>query len=121
MAGAQMPKPSVRALLTVLAVPAVVVLATADPSHPWARPFAQPTGRAAAVATPAAPNSDATYQQLRTVAVGTEAITVNNLVFKRDAGTFTLRSGKVCFLSPVGGKVTGAVFEGDGSFTLAPP
>jgi hypothetical protein len=40
---------------------------------------------------------------------------------KRDAGTFHLLSGTVCFLAPVAGKITGAVFVGDGRFTIEPP
>jgi hypothetical protein len=43
------------------------------------------------------------------------------LILKRDAGTFHLHSGTVCFVAPVQGKVTGAVFVGDGNFVLDPP
>jgi hypothetical protein len=59
--------------------------------------------------------------QLRNVTLGGESVSVNNLTLRRDAGTIVLRSGTVCFLAPVEGKVTGAVFAGDGSFTLDPP
>src|SRR5271167_2462026 len=68
-----------------------------------------------------APNSDGTYQQLRNITLGSEAITVNNVTLKRDAATFQLNSGTVCFLSPVQGKVTGAVFVGEGRLLLTPP
>ena len=67
------------------------------------------------------PNSDPTYQALRTLGLSGEAVSVNNLELKRDAGTFHLRSGTVCFVAPVAGKVTGAVFAGDGNFILDPP
>ena len=40
---------------------------------------------------------------------------------KRDAGSFHLLSGTVCFLAPVAGKITGALFVGDGRFTIEPP
>jgi hypothetical protein len=70
---------------------------------------------------PAGPNSDATYQQLRNLTLGGEAVGITNLALKRDAGTFHLRSGTVCFVTPVQGKVTGAVFTGDGNFVLDPP
>src|SRR5574341_580892 len=70
---------------------------------------------------PAVANSDPTYQQLRNVGLSGEVSTVNNLVLKRDAGTFTFHSGSFQFLAPVNGKVTGAVFIGNGSFTLTPP
>ena len=67
------------------------------------------------------PNSDPTYQQLRNLTLGGEAVSVSNFDLKRDAGTFHLRSGTVCFAAPVQGKVTGAVFAGDGNFVLDPP
>jgi hypothetical protein len=70
---------------------------------------------------PPAPNSDPTYQALRNLTLGSEAVSVTNLELKRDAGTFHLRSGTVCFVAPVQGKVTGAVFVGDGNFVLEPP
>jgi hypothetical protein len=68
-----------------------------------------------------APNSDPTYQQLRNLTLGGEAVSVSNFDLKRDAGTFHLRSGTVCFVTPVQGKVTGAVFTGDGNFVFDPP
>lgn len=67
------------------------------------------------------PNSDPTYQALRNLTLGSESVTVSNFDLKRDAGTFHLRSGTVCFVAPVEGKVTGAVFVGDGNFVLDPP
>jgi hypothetical protein len=67
------------------------------------------------------PNSHAMYQQLRAVTPSGENSSANNLVLQRDAGTFTFKTGTFYFLAPVNGKVTGAVFIGDGSFTLDPP
>ncbi len=67
------------------------------------------------------PNADPVYQQLRNITLGTEAVAVNNLVLKRDAATFNLHSGTVCFVPPVQGKVTGAVFVGEGTMSLDPP
>jgi Peptidase family M1 domain len=75
---------------------------------------------AAQNATPG-PNSDPTYQALRNLALGGEAVSVNNLDLKRDAGMFHLRSGTICFTAPVQGRVTGAVFVGDGNFVITPP
>ena len=91
--------------------------------------FALVTLLAVALASPAAraqnaapgPNSDPTYQALRNLTLGGDAVSVSNLELKRDVGTFHLRSGTVCFVAPVAGKVTGAVFTGDGNFVLAPP
>lgn len=71
-------------------------------------------------AAPAA-NSDPTYQALRNLTLSNEAVSVSNVEFKRDAGTFHLRSGAVCFVTAVNGRVTGAVFTGDGNFILDPP
>jgi hypothetical protein len=67
------------------------------------------------------PNSDPNYVALRNLTLGSEAVSVTNFDLKRDAGTFHLNSGTVCFVPPVNGKVTGAVFGGDGTFTLEPP
>ena len=71
-------------------------------------------------------NSDPVYQQLRQQAkdqgdfAGAFA-TVNNLVIKRDAGVFTLRSGEIYFASEVEHREVGAVFFGDGELSLTPP
>jgi hypothetical protein len=52
--------------------------------------------------TPAiAPNSDPTYQQLRNLTLSGEAVSVTNFTLKRDAGRFNLRSGTLCFVTPV--------------------
>ena len=67
------------------------------------------------------PNSNAVYQQLRSISTSGELVLVENVVLKRDAGTFTFKSGHLVFLTPVEGKVTGAVFIGEGTFTLDPP
>jgi hypothetical protein len=64
---------------------------------------------------------DVVYAALRGATLSGEAATVSNLVLKRDAATFTLRSGTLFFLAPVEGRVTGAVFVGDGEFTITPP
>jgi hypothetical protein len=66
-------------------------------------------------------NSDPNYVALRNLSLGSEAVSVTNLDLKRDAGTFRLNSGVVCFVPAVNGKVTGGVFTGDGIFLLAPP
>ncbi|MGA9529309.1 MAG: M1 family aminopeptidase [Terriglobales bacterium] len=70
--------------------------------------------------TASAPNADPTYQQLRNLTLG-ETVSVSNFTLRRDAATFHLRSGIVCFVTPANGKVTGAVFSGDGELVLDPP
>jgi hypothetical protein len=72
-------------------------------------------------ASPPVPNSEPTYQQLRNIGLSGEAVSVNGLTLHRDAGRFHLRSGTVCFVAPVQGKVTGAVFVGDGNLVVDPP
>jgi hypothetical protein len=78
-------------------------------------------GIAHAQNAPPPPNSDPTYQALRNLTLGSEAVSVSNFELKRDAGTFHFHSGTMCFVAPVNGKVTGAVFQGDGNFVLDPP
>ncbi len=74
------------------------------------------------IAAAVKPNTDPLYQQLRqNETFSGESATVNNLTLKRDAATFTLRSGEVYFLAPVEGRVVGAVFIGDGEIALTPP
>ena len=68
-----------------------------------------------------APNADPAYQQLRNITVSSESISVSDVTLKRDAATFQLNSGTVCFLSPVNGKVTGFIFSGEGRLLLTPP
>jgi len=79
------------------------------------------TAATAQNAQAAGPNSEPTYQQLRNLTLGPEAVSVNNFELKRDDGTFHLHSGTVCFVAPVQGRVTGAVFLGEGNFILDPP
>jgi Peptidase family M1 domain len=68
-----------------------------------------------------APNADPVYQQLRSIGLGGEAVNVKDFELKRDAATFHLHSGTVCFTAPVQGKVTGAVFVGSGNLVIDPP
>lgn len=71
-------------------------------------------------------NSDPKYVELRKLSENADAFSgeyaaVNNLVLKRDAAVFNLRSGEMYFLKAIDGKTTGAVFFGDGEMTLTPP
>src|SRR5271170_3325931 len=66
-------------------------------------------------------NSNPFYQQMRALLPGGEVILVDNFELKRDAATFTFRRGDFAFFGEVNGKVTGAVFKGDGHFHLVPP
>jgi len=91
------------------------------------------------VVTGPKPNADPIYQRLRQVGKGERPAeastagatkpdqemptyaTVNNLVLKRDAATFTLKSGEIYFQAPVEGRFIAAVFIGDGELKLIPP
>jgi Peptidase family M1 domain/Carboxypeptidase regulatory-like domain len=64
-------------------------------------------------------NSDPLYRQLRSVAP-VEAYHCENFVLPMDVGTFTLKSGSLTFLAPIDRSETGAVFVGQGHFTLKP-
>ena len=67
------------------------------------------------------PNSDGNYQQLRNISLQGGGINVDKITLKRDAATFQLNSGVLCFVTSVNNKVTGAVFVGDGKLLLLPP
>lgn len=70
-------------------------------------------------------NQDPVYQSLRQLGKGDDFTgnyaVVNNLKLKRDAANFNLKSGELYFVTPVEGRVTAAVFIGDGELTLVPP
>ena len=70
-------------------------------------------------------NQDPVYQSLRQLGKGEDFTgsyaVVNNLKLKRDAAVFTLKSGELYFITPVEGRVTAAVFIGDGELSLVPP
>jgi hypothetical protein len=68
-----------------------------------------------------APNRNAVYQQLRGMLPVDDIISVNNLELRRDAATFTFTRGDFAFYPEVNGKVTGAVFRGQGHLHLTPP
>src|SRR5258706_674668 len=81
---------------------------------------------AAVTVAAARANGDPGYQQLGQQAkaageFGGPFATVNNLVLKRDAATFTLKSGEIYFAPEVQGRTFGAVFFGEGELTLTPP
>ena len=87
-------------------------------------PFSQPPSRlpATAVVVP----DDATYRSLRSLSSTADAFsgefaTVNNLVLQKDSAYFSFKSGAIYFIKPVEGKITGAVFIGNGEFGLTPP
>src|SRR5712692_944829 len=61
------------------------------------------------------------YAKLRDLQGSDQSAVTDNVVWKRDAGTFTFRNGRLSFAAPVEGRVLAAVFTGEGSFELDPP
>jgi len=66
-------------------------------------------------------NTNPNYQKLRDLTPGDDVIAVNNLELRRDAGVFTFSHGSIAFYGEVNGKVTGAVFKGEGHLHITPP
>ena len=64
-------------------------------------------------------NSDAVYRQLRDVGLG-DSYRCEKFVLNLDAGTFELKSGTITLLAPINDFETGAIFVGQGHFTLKP-
>ncbi len=68
------------------------------------------------------PDGQEIYQQLKNLELyPNQVASVQNLILKRDAGIFNFQQGKFYVLQPVLGKVTGAVFIGEGIFQFTPP
>ena len=66
---------------------------------------------------------DPVYKGLRSLSSVSDAFSgdyaaVSNVVLKKDAAVFTLKSGEVYFLKVLDGKTTGAVFIGSGFFSF---
>ena len=72
------------------------------------------TGKSAAFA-----NSDSVYRQLRDIGLG-NSYHCENFTLTMDVGTFELKSGTITFLQLINQYQTGAVFIGQGHFTLKP-
>jgi len=80
---------------------------------------ALPAREAAAQIKAAVQVSDSGYEALRT-AKPEEGVAVQGLALERDAIRFEFESGQFWLLTPVRGRVVGAVFEGKGRYTLTP-
>src|SRR5580658_785830 len=64
-------------------------------------------------------NSDSVYRQLRDTGLG-ESYHCENFTLRLDVGTFELKSGTLTLVGLVDKFVTGAIFVGQGHFTLKP-
>ena len=87
----------------------------------WSLPLLCIASMSVPAAAQTTPNADGNYQQLRNINFSGENVNVDGVTLKRDAATFQLKSGSLCFLGAVKGKVTGAVFVGEGRLLLDPP
>lgn len=65
-------------------------------------------------------NTDPTYRALRDIRLSDETVVLENVTVKREFATFTFRTGTMFFLAPVAGKITGAVFVGEGTLLVNP-
>lgn len=64
-------------------------------------------------------NSDDSYRQLRDIGLGS-SFQCEHHTLSMDVGTFEFKSGTMTLLPPVNKFVTGAIFIGEGHFTLKP-
>jgi hypothetical protein len=85
-------------------------------------PAPQPASTQQAVAIPTVPTDPrALYDALNALRPdGARVYTVKDLTLRRDVVSFTFTEGKLAFLEPLGGRITGAVFSGRGHVIATP-
>lgn len=64
-------------------------------------------------------NSDPFYRQLRDIGLG-DSVHCEDMTLNLDVGALYFKSGTITFLAPVNGVETGAIFTGEGHFSLKP-
>lgn len=64
-------------------------------------------------------NSDPLYRKLRDIGLG-KTFRLDNFTLQLDTATFQFQKGTLTVLSPVNGDVTGAIYSGEGHFSLKP-
>jgi len=67
------------------------------------------------------PNSNALYQALRNRTPSDQSFKIDALTIKRDAGELRFGPGTITLYNEVNGRVTGAVFQGQGVLHIEPP
>jgi hypothetical protein len=60
------------------------------------------------------------YEKLRTAKLTGDYVAVSNFVLKRDTAIITFKQGQFFFIAPIEGKITAAVFIGEGDFQMTP-
>jgi len=115
----------------------VTPCSNAAPQTAASAPQAQPPATTTEPAQPAATQTGATQQVTETAAIPTEpralyetlnalrpdgarVYTVKDLTLRRDVVSITFTEGKLAFLEPLGGRITGAVFSGRGHVIATP-
>lgn len=85
-------------------------------------PAPQTTSTPQAIATQPVPTDPrALYDALNALRPdGARVYTVKDLTLRRDVVSFTFTEGKLAFLEPLGGRITGAVFSGRGHVIATP-
>lgn len=74
-----------------------------------------------AQSTTAARSWDAGYAEIQQMVPATgRGGSVNGLVLEREAGRLQFVSGTLVLMTPLGGRILGATFHGEGTFTFAP-
>lgn len=79
----------------------------------------QQTSVTVSAKSPTLANSDAVYRQLRDIGLE-KTYRCDDFTLPLDVGTFVFKSGTMTFLPAVNGMETGAIFLGQGHFTLKP-
>ena len=64
-------------------------------------------------------NSDPDYLKLRNIGLG-DSVKVDDVTLNLDVGTIHFKTGTLTYLTPIEGVETGAVFTGEGHFSLKP-
>lgn len=101
----------------------VVVCAAGTALSGWRRPFRLPISRYAGSTNPHAAPGDARelYEALNRLRPdATRVYEVHEINLRRDAISLSLNDGKLAFLQPLGGRITGAVFTGIGHIIATP-
>jgi Peptidase family M1 domain len=84
-------------------------------------PPPEPLKSAQTMETAKTPNGNAVYQALRSRSASGQSFRVKGLTLRRDAAEFHLKDGTVTLYNEVNGRVTGAVFQGQGVLHVEPP
>ena len=111
-----------RVFLVILVLLGADFIGIAHRSTAARSPAPQTTSTPQAIATQPVPTDPhALYDALNALRPdGARVYTVKDLTLRRDVVSFTFTEGKLAFLEPLGGRITGAVFSGRGHVIATP-